>query len=254
MDGSLGSTTAWFYQPYVDSPNSTGLPAATWFPEGNMKRLIEKADAANLQVVVHAIGDRANEELLDIFEYVESKNGQGKDRRFRIEHAQHLAPQSIDRFRKLGVIASMQPYHLIDDGRWAAKRIGPERLKTTYAFRSLLDKGAMVNFGSDWPVAPLNPILGIYAAVTRQTLDGKNRDGWIPEQKISVDEALNCYTRSNAYAMFAEDRLGSLAVGHLADIVVLSDSPFKVDPVKLKDIKVIKTFVGGSPVYPKTQS
>ncbi len=248
MDGSLGSTTAWFFEPYLDAPKSTGLPAAMWFPEGNMKRLIEKADAANLQVAVHAIGDRANEELLNIYEYVESKNGM-KDRRFRIEHAQHLVPRSIDRFRKLGVIASMQPYHLIDDGRWAAKRIGEERLKTTYAFRSLLDQGATVNFGSDWPVAPLNPLLGVYAAVTRRTLDGKHPEGWIPEQKISVEEALNCYTRSNAYAMFAEGTVGSLAVGHFADIVVLSDSPFKVDPVKIKDIKVIRTLGGGRSVY-----
>jgi len=249
MDGSLGSTTAWFFEPYLDAPKSTGLPAAMWFPEGNMKRLIQKADAANLQVAVHAIGDRANEELLNIYEYVEAKNGM-KDRRFRIEHAQHLAPRSIDRFRKLGVIASMQPYHLIDDGRWAAKRIGEQRLKTTYAFRSLLDKGATVNFGSDWPVAPLNPLLGVYAAVTRRTLDGKHPEGWIPEQKISVEEALNCYTRSNAYAMFAEGTVGSLAVGRLADIVVLSDSPFKVDPVKIRDIKVIKTIAGGRSVYP----
>jgi len=249
MDGSLGSTTAWFFEPYLDAPKSTGLPAAMWFPEGNMKRLIQKADAANLQVAVHAIGDRANEELLNIYEYVEAKNGM-KDRRFRIEHAQHLAPRSIDRFRKLGVIASMQPYHLIDDGRWAAKRIGEQRLKTTYAFRSLLDKGATVNFGSDWPVAPLNPLLGVYAAVTRRTLDGKHPEGWIPEQKISVEEALNCYTRSNAYAMFAEGTVGSLAVGRFADIVVLSDSPFKVDPVKIRDIKVIKTIAGGRSVYP----
>ncbi len=248
MDGSLGSTTAWFFEPYLDAPKSTGLPAAMWFPEGNMKRLIEKADAAGLQVAVHAIGDRANEELLNIYEYVEAKNGM-KDRRFRIEHAQHLAPRSIDRFRKLGVIASMQPYHLIDDGRWAAKRIGEERLKTTYAFRSLLDKGATVNFGSDWPVAPLNPLLGVYAAVTRRTLDGKHPEGWIPEQKISVEEALNCYTRSNAYAMFAEGTVGSLAIGHFADIVVLSDSLFKADPVKIKDIRVSKTFVGGRAVY-----
>jgi len=250
MDGSLGSTTAWFYEPYVDAPNSTGLPAATWFPEGNMKRLIEKADTANLQVAVHAIGDRANEELLNIYEQVASKNGSGKDRRFRIEHAQHLAPRSIDRFSKLGVIASMQPYHLIDDGRWAAKRIGQERLKTTYAFRSLLDRGAVLAFGSDWPVAPLNPLLGVYAAVTRQTLDGKHPEGWIPEQKISVEEALGSYTRSNAFAMFAENTVGSLAVGHVADIVVLSDNPLKTDPVKIKDIKVIKTFVGGRSVYP----
>ncbi|MFB3905306.1 MAG: amidohydrolase [Acidobacteriota bacterium] len=249
MDGSLGSTTAWFYKPYLDAPKSTGLPAATWFPEGNMKRLIEKADTAGLQIAVHAIGDRANEELLDIYEYVESKDGSKKDRRFRIEHAQHLAPQSIDRFHKLGVIASMQPYHLIDDGRWAAKRIGPERLKTTYAFRSLLDKGTTLAFGSDWPVAPLDPLLGVYAAVTRQTLDGKHPEGWLPEQKISAEEALTCYTRSNAYAMFAESLLGSLAVGHLADITVLSDNPMKVDPVKIKDIKVIRTIVGGRSVY-----
>jgi len=249
MDGSLGSTTAWFYEPYLDEPRSTGLPAAMWFPVGNMKRLVQKADQAGLHIAVHAIGDRANQEILDIYDSIEKSAGTRKDWRFRIEHAQHLAPQSIERFQKLGVIASMQPYHLIDDGRWAAKRIGPERLKTTYAFRSLLEKGATLTFGSDWPVAPLNPLLGVYAAVTRRTLDGKHPDGWIPEQKISVEQALACYTKSNAYAMFAQDTVGVLRPGHLADVTILSDSPFKTDPANIKDIRVVRTITGGRVVY-----
>jgi len=249
MDGSLGSTTAWFYEPYLDDPDSTGLPAAMCFPEGNMRRLIESAIERDQHVAIHAIGDRANEELLDIYESILRDEGSMKDRRFRIEHAQHLAPKSLGRFRSLGVIASMQPYHLIDDGRWAGKRIGPERLKTTYAFRSLLDNGAVVTFGSDWPVAPLNPLLGVYAAVTRRTLDEKNPGGWIPDQKITVEQALTCYTRSNAYAMFAEDVLGVIRPGWLADIIVLSESPFKVDPVNIKAIRVVQTIVGGRVVF-----
>ncbi len=248
MDGSLGSTTAWFFEPYSDAPNTSGLPAGMYFPEGNMKKLIKGADAAGLHVVVHAIGDRANEELLKIYEEVQQENGPG-DRRFRIEHAQHLAAASIPKFARLGVIASMQPYHLPDDGRWAEKRLGAARLKGTYAFRELLDNGAVVTFGSDWPVASLNPLLGVWAAVTRRTLDDKNPDGWIPEQKISVEQALHCYTTSNAFAVFSEDRLGSLKNGKLADFVILSASPFQSRPADLRDIRVQTTVIGGKLVY-----
>jgi predicted amidohydrolase YtcJ len=248
MDGSLGSTTAWFFDPYVDAPGSTGLPAPMYFPEGNLVRLVQEADLAGLHVVVHAIGDRANEELLEIYEQTAKANGR-RDRRFRIEHAQHLAPHSLERFAALGVIASMQPYHLIDDGRWAEKRIGAERLKGTYAFRSLIDKGTVVAFGTDWPVAPLNPLLGVYAAVTRRTLDDQHSSGWIPEQKISVEEALTCYTRNSAHGIFMEDSLGTLEPGKQADMIVLSDSPLEVDAVEIKDIVVLQTYVGGKRVY-----
>jgi predicted amidohydrolase YtcJ len=201
-----------------------------------------------LQVAVHAIGERANGLLLDIYDSVAKAHGP-KDRRFRIEHAQHLRRQDIRRIARSGVIASMQPYHAADDGRWAQKRIGPERIKTTYAFRSLLDAGARLAFGSDWTVAPLDPLLGIDAAVTRRTLDGKNPGGWVPQEKITVEEALRAYTSGDAYAMFAERRRGKLAPGYLADIVILDQDLTKVKPESLRDVRVLNTIVGGKSVY-----
>ena len=241
VDGSLGSTTALFFKPYDDAPSSTGLMVT---PEDSLRVWIGAADSAGLQVAVHAIGDRANALLLDIFDSVETAHGP-RDRRFRIEHAQHLRPQDIDRFARLGVIASMQPYHAIDDGRWAERRIGPERIKTTYAFRSLIDAGAHVAFGSDWTVAPLDPIAGVYAAVTRRTLDGKNPGGWVPAQKITLDEALRAYTWENAYEVHAEHERGMLKPGMLADIVLLDRDLFKLAPAELGSAAVAATVVGG---------
>ncbi len=249
MDGSLGSTTAWFHEPYADAPDTSGIPSPMWFPEGNMERLVKGADAAGLHLAIHAIGDRANDELLDIFQRVAGEDA--AKRRFRVEHAQHLSRAAIASLAEMGVIASMQPYHAIDDGRWAEKRIGPERIKTTYAFRSLIDAGVRVTFGSDWTVAPLNPLLGVYAAVTRRTLDGANPGGWVPEQKISVDEALVCYTRNNAYAMFMENDLGTVEAGKLADLVVLSADPRQVDPVDIQAIEVTRTILAGKTVFQK---
>lgn len=248
MDGSLGSTTAYFFQPYADAPGTSGLLRPDNVPEGKMRDKIIAADAAGLPVSVHAIGDKANNLLLNYFEAAEKANGP-RDRRFRDEHAQHLQPSDIPRFGTLGVIASMQPYHLLDDGHWAEKRIGPERIKTTYAFRSLLDAGARLAFGSDWPVAPLNPVRGIYAAVTRRTVDGKNPGGWVPEQKITVEEAVRAYTKDAAYAEFADRDQGTLEPGKLADIVVLSDDIFKIAPEKIWDVKVSMTVAGGRLVW-----
>jgi predicted amidohydrolase YtcJ len=245
VDGSLGSTTALFYEPYNDAPQTKGLLVT---PEDSLRAWIGGADSAGLQVAVHAIGERANGLLLDIYDSVAQAHGR-RDRRFRIEHAQHLRRQDITRIARGGVIASMQPYHAIDDGRWAEKRIGPERIKTTYAFRSLLDAGARLAFGSDWTVAPLDPLLGIYAAVTRRTLDGKNPGGWIPQEKITVEEALRAYTAGDAYAMFAERKRGKLAPGYLADIVILDHDLTKVKPESLGDVKVLSTIVGGKTVY-----
>jgi len=250
MDGSLGSTTALFFEPFNDAPNTSGLMVDDNIPEGKLKQNIKDADKAGLQISIHAIGDKANNILLNYFEQVEKENGP-RDRRFRIEHAQHLLAADISRFSKLGVIASMQPYHAIDDGRWAEKRIGPMRIKTTYAFRSLLDSGATLVFGSDWFVAPISPILGIHAAVTRQTIDGKNPRGWVPEQKITVEEAVRAYTLSGAYAEFGEKNKGTLEVGKLADVVVLSQDLFRINPDEIQRTGVVYTIVGGRIVFAK---
>lgn len=249
-DGSLGSTTAFFYEPYKDAPNTRGLAGDEMFPEGAMHNRVRDADRAGLQVMVHAIGDHANDLILTMFEQVRRENGE-RDRRFRIEHAQHLRRQDIPRFNSAKVIASMQPYHAIDDGRWAEKRIGKERAKTTYAFRSLLDAGATLAFGTDWTVAPLDPMLTVYAAVTRRTLDGKNSKGWIPEQKISVEETVRAYTIGSAFAEFQENVKGSITPGKLADLVVLSRDLFKIDPKDIEKTTVVLTMVNGKVVYEK---
>ena len=245
VDGSLGSTTALFYTPYNDDPKTSGVLVT---PEDSLRRWIGAADSAGLQVAVHAIGERANGLILSIYDSIARAHGP-RDRRFRIEHAQHLRPNDIVRLAHSGVIASMQPYHAIDDGRWAEKRIGPVRIKTTYAFRTLLDDGAHLAFGSDWTVAPIDPILGIYAAVTRRTLDGKNPKGWIPEQKITVEEALRAYTAGNAYAVYAERSRGKLAAGYLADIVALDRDLTAIPPESIEQAKVRATIVGGKVVY-----
>jgi hypothetical protein len=248
VDGSLGSATAYFFEPYTDDPKTRGLLAPQMFPEGIMEKRILEADKAGLQVAIHAIGDRANSLLLDLYEKAAARNGP-RDRRWRIEHAQHLRPQDIARFGKLGVIASVQPYHAYDDGRWAEKKIGKERVRYTYPFKSLLDGGAVLAFGSDWTVAPLDPISGIYAAVTRATSDGKNPGGWVPEEKISLDDAIKGYTTGGAYAEFAEKDKGTIQSGKLADIIVLDKDLFKIPAEQFMDVKVVLTIVGGKVVH-----
>lgn len=243
-DGSLGSTTAWFFEPYLDDPKSTGLAMDVQTAE---KDAIA-ADKEGLQIHIHAIGDRANAEILNIYEKLEQANGK-RDRRPSIEHAQHIRQEDIKRFGALGVVASMQPFHVIDDGRWAWKRLDEKRLKGTYAFRSLLDSGAVLAFGSDSPVAPLNPLFGVYAAVTRRTLDDKNPNGWIPEQKISVDETVRAFTYGSAYGEFQDHIKGTLEPGKVADFIILSDDLFTVDPVRIRDVKVVMTVVDGRVVY-----
>jgi hypothetical protein len=247
-DGSLGSTTAWFFKPYLDAPDSSGIPSDELSKPDQMYANIAGADRAGLQIAIHAIGDRAINTILNFYERAEKENGP-RDRRFRIEHAQHLLSSDIPRFAAMHVIASMQPYHALDDGRWAAKRLDPDRLKTTYAFRSLLDSGATLAFGSDWPVAPMVPLMGIYAAATRRTLDGKNPGGWFPEQKISVAEALHAYTIGSAFAEHEEDIKGSLAPGKLADLVVLSQDIFHIDPVEIEKTRVEITVFDGKIIY-----
>ncbi|HET9636033.1 MAG TPA: amidohydrolase [Gemmatimonadaceae bacterium] len=245
VDGSLGSHTAAMMQPFTDAPNDSGLLVNT--PE-DLYAWTSNADKSGLQVIVHAIGDRAIDLQLNIFDRVVRENG-ARDRRFRIEHAQHIAPQDISRFGQLGVIPSMQPYHAIDDGRWAEKVIGHERAKTTYAFRSLKETGARLAFGSDWPVAPATPLEGIYAAVTRRTLDDRNPGGWIPEQKIGVEDALRAYTLDAAYATFEERDKGSIAVGKLADVVILDRNLTRISPETIRDARIDYTIFGGRIVY-----
>ncbi len=247
-DGSLGSTTALFFEPYVDAPQTAGLPSDEMIPESKLRDRILAADRAGLQVAVHAIGDKANHLVLGMFEEAAKRHG-ARDRRFRIEHAQHLRREDIGRFGKLGVVASMQPYHAIDDGRWAEKRIGAERARGSYAFRSLLEAGAVLAFGSDWYVAPMEPLMGIYAAATRRTLDGKRPEGWVPEEKISVEEALRAYTWGSAYAAFDERIKGTIEVGKLADLAVLSEDILSVDPAQLNRARVVMTVFDGRVVY-----
>ncbi|MEO8634339.1 MAG: amidohydrolase [Gemmatimonadales bacterium] len=244
IDGSLGSTTALFFEPYADDPTTSGLLTT---PEDSLRSQIGRADSAGLQVVVHAIGEKANSLVLDIFDSVAKVHGP-RDRRFRIEHAQHLRPQEVQRMATQGVIASMQPYHVIDDGRWAGKRLG-SRVSDSYVFRSLLDAKARLVFGSDWTVAPLDPILGLYAAVTRRTLDGKNPDGWLPAEKISLDEALRAYTVTNAYGVFAESSRGILKPGYRADLVLLDSDLFSLAPAAIETAQVRATVVGGRVVF-----
>jgi predicted amidohydrolase YtcJ len=248
VDGSLGSSTALFFEPYADNPHQTGLLSPDMYPDGIMEQRILAADEAGLQVAVHAIGDRANAILLDVFEQAMSRNGP-RDRRWRVEHAQHLRPGDIERMAGLHLIASVQPYHAIDDGCWAEKKIGRERCRTTYAFRSLLDRGVLLALGSDWTVAPLNPLTGIYAAVTRRTTDGRNPQGWFPEQEISVEDAVRGYTSNGAYAEFAEKAKGSLSVGKLADLVVLSRNIFEIPPERIIEASVKTTIAGGKIVF-----
>jgi predicted amidohydrolase YtcJ len=247
-DGSLGATTAYFFDPYLDAPGNRGLLSDQMQPPSAMRDRMLKADAAGLQLCTHAIGDQGISIILDFYADIVKQHGRA-DRRFRIEHAQHMAAKDFERFAQLGVIASVQPYHAIDDGRWAEKRIGHDRASRTYAFRTFLNHGVRLAFGTDWEVAPLNPMLGLCAAVTRATLDGKNPQGWFPEQKLTVAEAVEAYTIGSAYAEFQDEEKGSLTVGKLADMVLLSDDIFTIDPVKIRDVKVLRTFVGGKAVY-----
>ncbi|MFQ6110057.1 MAG: amidohydrolase [Candidatus Aminicenantales bacterium] len=248
VDGSLGSSTALFFEPYLDDPKKRGILHSQMFPEGIMEKRIMKADKAGLQVAIHAIGDRANHIILDIFKRVIEAHGP-RDRRWRIEHAQHLLPEDIRRMAELSIIASVQPYHAIDDGRWAEEKIGHERCRTTYAFRSMIEEGVVLACGSDWTVAPLDPLSGIYAAVTRRTLDGKNPRGWFPEQKISLEEAIQGYTLNPAYAEFAEEQKGSIEEGKLADLVIIDRNIFEVPPEEIRNAHVKMTILDGEIVF-----
>ncbi|MDX2194058.1 MAG: amidohydrolase [Gemmatimonadales bacterium] len=245
VDGSLGSTTALFVEPYLDAPGKAGLFVT--HPD-SLRRWVGAADSAGLQVTVHAIGERANRFILDVYDSVAKAHG-AKDRRFRVEHAQHLLGPDIARFAAQGVIPSMQPSHVTDDGAWAHKRIRPAQLERTYAFRALLDAEAPLVFGSDWTVAPLDPLLGISAAVTRRTRDGKHPDGWVPSQKVTVAEALRAYTAANAYGVFAERERGVLKPGMQADLVLLDRDILRIPPTEIAQAGVLATVMGGKVTY-----
>jgi predicted amidohydrolase YtcJ len=247
-DGSLGASTAWMFEEFSDAPGNRGLRDPGFARREAFLQSLLEVDAQGLQAAVHAIGDAANHELLEVYAELNARRPAG-DRRSRIEHAQHLTPPDIVRFARLGVVASVQPYHAIDDGRWAERKLGPARTATTYAFRSLLDSGAALALGSDWFVAPLDPLRTLHAAVTRATLDGRHPDGWVPAQKITVIEALVAHTEGSAHAAFDETRLGRIAPGFLADLVVLDADPLTVDATRIGDIGVVLTVVDGRVVF-----
>src|ERR1700686_3462747 len=247
-DGSLGSATAYFFEPFSDQPGNRGLLSDEMHPISLMRDRMMRADASGLQICAHAIGDAGISAILDIYSEIEKQHGV-RDRRWRIEHAQHMAAKDFERFAQLHVIASVQPYHAIDDGRWAERRIGRDRASRTYAFRNFLDHGVRLALGTDWSVAPLNPMLTLYAAITRATLDGKNPNGWFPEQKLTIKEAIEAYTMGSAYAEFQENEKGSITPGKLADMVLLSGDILNIDPGKIRDVKVLKTWVGGKLSY-----
>jgi len=247
-DGSLGSGTAYFFEPFTNQPNNRGLLSDEMNPISAMRDRMLAADAAGLQICTHAIGDEGISTILNLYSDVIKAHGDA-DRRFRIEHAQHMAAKDFERFAQLHVIASMQPYHAIDDGRFVERYLGHDRASRTYAFRTFLDHHVRLAFGTDWPVAPLDPMQSVYAAVTRATLDGKNPNGWFPEQKLTVAETVEAYTMGSAYAEFQETEKGSITPGKLADMILLSDDIFSIEPVRIRDTKVLKTFVGGKLVY-----
>jgi predicted amidohydrolase YtcJ len=251
VDGIMGNSTALFFEPYKTAPESYGRLRPVMFPEGNLYRLVKGADRAGFTVTVHAIGDRANRILLDTYERAFNENPP-RDRRFRVVHAQVMEPEDQKRFGRLGLVAEVQPYHAIDDMRWMEERIG-DRAVNAYAFRGIMDGGAAMSFGSDWPGTnasyyPINPLLGIYAAVTRQTLDGKPEGGWFPRQRISLEDAVRFFTWNNAYITFEEDSKGSLKEGKLADLAVLDRDIFSRPPRELVETQVLYTILGGKVV------
>lgn len=247
-DGAIGSATAWMDEPFTNNPAKSGLASPDLLDLEHFYNSLRQADKAGLQLSIHAIGDRANRTILDLYARLVKDNGPA-DRRMRIEHVQHLHPEDYARFAKLGVIASMQPYHAIDDGRWVEGVIGPKRIQSSYAWKSLLDAGATLAFGSDWPVAPLDPVIGIYAAATRRTLDGKNPRGWVPEQRITVAQAVHAYTMGSAFAEHQELAKGSIEPGKLGDLVVLSDDIFTIAPEKIEKTRVEMTIFDGKVIY-----
>ena len=261
IDGIMGTSSARFFQPYSNNPNNRGrwrplmVNEKGEFVEGKFLGYMLDADRAGLQLTVHAIGDEANSVLLNYLEELDRRNGK-RDRRFRLVHAQVLAPADFKRLGQLGIVAEVQPFHLSDDMRWMEERIGVERSKGAYAFKSIQASGAVLSFGTDWPGTsaseyPINPMLGLYAAVTRQTLAGEPKSGWFPDERISIEDAIRAYTYNTAYANFEETIKGSIEVGKLADLTVLTKNLLRVPPKELLTTEVLYTIVNGRVVYRK---
>jgi predicted amidohydrolase YtcJ len=248
VDGTLQSSTALFFEPYGDAPGSTGMLTEEFTPFEDARTRLASADASGLQIALHAVGDRGVSMALDLYEELGAVDP-ARDRRLRIEHAQHLVDADFDRFAELEVIASVQPYQAVDQGRWAEARIGSERARGSYAYQTLLDRGARLALGTDWDAGPLDPMLTLHAAVTRATLDGSHPDGWMPAQKLTLEDAVEAYTLGSAYAEFQESEKGSVTVGKLADLVMLDADIFAIDPDDLPTVSVVTTIVGGRVVY-----
>jgi predicted amidohydrolase YtcJ len=257
IDGIMGARTARFYQPYSDNILENANWRGGWreFSKdmGSFKDMIVAADSAGIQMRIHAIGDQANAILLDILDTMDYYNGV-KDRRFRIVHAQVIAPQDFSRFKGRNIVAEVQPYHVTDDMRWMEERIGYERCKGAYAFKTLKENDCILSFGSDWPGTnasyyPINPLMGLYAAVTRQTIKGEPQEGWFPEQRITLEEALKAYTWGSAYGAFQERDRGILKEGMLADIAVVDTDLFETEPGEWLEAEFLYTITGGKVVY-----
>lgn len=262
IDGIMGTSTARFFEPYSNSKDNRGrwrplmVDASGNFVAGKFLGYMLDADRAGLQLTVHAIGDEANNVLLNYLDELNKRNGK-RDRRFRLVHAQVIAPSDFARLGQLGVVAEVQPFHLSDDMRWMEERIGHERCKGAYAFKSIQKSGAVLSFGTDWPGTsaseyPINPMLGLYAAVTRQTITGQPVAGWFPDERITIEEAIRAYTYGTAYANFEEKTKGSIEVGKLADLTVLSQNLLKIPSADLLKTKVVYTIVNGKVVYQST--
>ncbi len=249
VDGSLGAETALMYEPYITNPASKGK-ASEIATDDRLETWAVAADKGLLQLSLDATGDNAIGIALDAYEKVARGNAR-RERRFRIDHASYVAEKDFARLYGLEVIAGVQPYNIISEGAQAEKALGAERCKNAFPLRSFIDKKIKFSFGSGWPVAPLNPLLGIYASVTRKLPDGAQAEGWHPEHKVSVKEAIEAYTLSNAYSTFEENEKGSISIGKFADFVVLSDDLITIDPAQIPTMSVVMTVVGGKVVYQK---
>jgi predicted amidohydrolase YtcJ len=246
LDGTLGSRTAYFFDPYEDNKNTVGLPQ---YSQTEVDEMIQTADSLGFQVGLHCIGSKANWMALTAYIKAQKTNG-AKDIRHRLEHAQVLRVQDIPKLAEYNVIASMQPTHCTSDLRWAEKRIGHERAKGAYAWRRILDSGGKIAFGTDWPVEPLDPMRGLYSAVARQNIDsGEPEDGWFPDQRLTIEEAIYCYTMGSAYAEFKEDIKGSITPGKVADIIILEKDILTIDPKEILTTKVDMTIFNGNVIH-----